>query len=160
MRHHPPSSFGSRIATQPGTAMRDFMAAAKALADENRVRILVALRQGELCVCQIVELLGLATSTVSKHMSVLKQAYLVDSRKDGRWIYYRLAGDDAPETVRQTVSLTVKLLADDSQSRLDQRRLEAIRCHAPHDLCAARDESRRTRHAPQLDGWAPMYFGD
>ena len=54
--------------------MRDFMAITKALADENRVRILLALRQGESCVCQIVELLGLATSTISKHMSILKQA--------------------------------------------------------------------------------------
>jgi DNA-binding transcriptional ArsR family regulator len=140
--------------------MRDFMAATKALADENRVRVLLALRQGELCVCQIVELLGLATSTVSKHMSVLKQACLVDSRKEGRWIYYRLAGDDAPETVRRTVPLTLKLLADDPQSRLDQQRLDAIRRLDPQDLCVARDDSRQTSRDSQLDGWAPMYFGD
>ena len=74
--------------------MRDFMAISKALADEQRVRVLLALQRGELCVCQVVELLGLATSTVSKHMSILKQARLVESRKEGRWMYYRLAGDD------------------------------------------------------------------
>jgi DNA-binding transcriptional ArsR family regulator len=59
----------------------------KALADETRVRTLLSLRQGELCVCQITELFGLAPSTVSKHLSILFQAGLVDSRKDGRWMY-------------------------------------------------------------------------
>ena len=52
--------------------MRDLMAVIKALADENRVRILMTLGPKELCVCQIVELLGLAPSTVSKHMAILK----------------------------------------------------------------------------------------
>ena len=68
--------------------MREFMAITKALADENRVRVLLALQGGELCVCQITELFGLAASTISKHLSILYQAGLVDSRKDGRWIYY------------------------------------------------------------------------
>lgn len=63
--------------------LRDFMSVIKALADENRARILLALGGRELCVCQIVELLGLAPSTVSKHMSILKQARLVDGRKQG-----------------------------------------------------------------------------
>ena len=64
--------------------MRDFIAVARALADEGRVRILLALRGRELCVCEITELLRLAPSTVSKHMSILKQADLVAGRKDGR----------------------------------------------------------------------------
>ena len=68
--------------------MRDFMAIVKALADENRVRALMALRERELCVCEIIELLGLAPSTVSKHLSILYQAGLLESRKDGRWVYY------------------------------------------------------------------------
>ena len=128
-------SLKSRIASQPGTAMRDFMAVTKALADENRVRILLALRHGELCVCQIVELLGLATSTISKHMSILKQAYLVDSRKDGRWIYYRLAGEEAPEAACQVACLASELLANDPQTEFDEQRLEEIRSQDPHDLC-------------------------
>ena len=63
--------------------MREFMNITKALADENRVRMLMALRGGELCVCQITELFGLAPSTMSKHLSMLFQAGLVESRKDG-----------------------------------------------------------------------------
>ena len=72
-----------------------FMMITKALSDENRVRTLLALGGRELCVCQIVELLGLAPSTVSKHMSILANARLVESRQDGRWRYYRLAGIEA-----------------------------------------------------------------
>lgn len=63
----------------------------KAISDENRIRALMMLTGGELCVCQIIEMLGLAPSTVSKHMSILRQAGLVETRKNGRWIFYRLA---------------------------------------------------------------------
>ena len=65
--------------------MRAFLAIAKALADENRARALMALGGGELCLCQIIEVLGMSPSTVSKHMSILHQAGLVERRKDGRW---------------------------------------------------------------------------
>ena len=62
-----------------------------ALSDENRLRMLLALRHGELCVCQLIELMGLSPSTVSKHLSILRDAGLLDSRKEGRWVYYRMA---------------------------------------------------------------------
>lgn len=71
--------------------MREYLTIAKAIADETRARILMFLGEGELCVCQIVDVLGLAPSTVSKHMAILTQAGLVDFRKDGRWRYYHLA---------------------------------------------------------------------
>jgi len=63
----------------------------KALGDLNRLRILMSLRGGQLCVCQIIALIGLAPSTVSKHLSILRQADLVEVDKKGRWIYYRLS---------------------------------------------------------------------
>ena len=71
-------------------AMRSTLRITKALADIQRLRILMMLRTGELCVCQIIAVLGLAPSTVSKHLSILSGAGLVDSRKDGRWAFYRL----------------------------------------------------------------------
>ena len=71
--------------------MRDTLDILKALADENRLRMLCALRNGDLCVCQLIALLELAPSTVSKHLSILRNARLVDSRKNGRWIHYRLS---------------------------------------------------------------------
>ena len=71
--------------------MNSLVEISKALADPSRVRAVAMLARGELCVCQITEVLQLATSTVSKHMSILRQAGLVDARKQGRWMYYKLA---------------------------------------------------------------------
>lgn len=64
----------------------------KALADRNRLRIVTALRRyDELCACQITELLQVTGATASRHLSILQKAGILDSRKEGRWIYYRLA---------------------------------------------------------------------
>ena len=132
--------FNSCSETCLGETVRDFMAITKALADENRVRVLLALERGELCVCQIVELMGLATSTVSKHMSILKQARLVDSRKEGRWIYYRLADKNAPAAVRQAIAWVSRCLDSDPQVVRDKKRLAAICTADPHELCVAQQE--------------------
>jgi ArsR family transcriptional regulator, arsenate/arsenite/antimonite-responsive transcriptional repressor len=74
----------------------ELTAVTKALADGSRLRAIFALQGGELCVCQIIELLDLAPSTVSKHMFLLRNAGLVEARKDGRWIYFRLAEKPSP----------------------------------------------------------------
>jgi len=116
--------------------LRDFTAITKALADETRVRVLLTLQRGELCVCQIVKFAGLATSTVSKHMSILKQARLVESRKEGRWMYYRLADDSAPAAVQQALAWVSQSLAKDPQVVLDRQRIAAICNSDPHELCA------------------------
>lgn len=106
--------------------MRDFMAITKALSDPNRVRVLLALRRHELCVCQIAELFGLAMSTVSKHLSLLAQADLIASRKTERWVYYRLADKTAPVAVREALDWVHKSLAQTEQSVADVKRLRKI----------------------------------
>lgn len=111
-----------------------FMGVTKALADENRIRVLLALREGELCVCQIVELLDLAPSTVSKHMAILKQARLVDSRKEGRWIYYRLPDDPTP-FIRQGINWVCDSVSRVPDIKGDRRRLKEIVCLDPGELC-------------------------
>lgn len=62
----------------------------KALSDPHRVRILKLLEVQPLCVCEIREILGLAVSTVSTHLSVLKEAGLVFARKEHKWVGYHL----------------------------------------------------------------------
>jgi len=99
---------------------------ARALSDQSRVRALLALKNHQLCVCQIMELLGFAPSTVSKHMSILKQAGLVESRKEGRWVYYRLAGASAPAVVLETISWVTGLLQSSEQISQDSSRIEEI----------------------------------
>ena len=115
--------------------MRPFMNITKALADENRIRTLLALRKGELCVCQITELFGLAPSTISKHLSILSQAGLVASRKDGRWIYYKLPGGDAPVEVCEAINWVEKSLARNPRVIEDDRKLRKILKQDPAELC-------------------------
>jgi ArsR family transcriptional regulator len=115
--------------------MRDLMTVIKALADENRVRILWAVQGRELCVCQIVELLGLAQSTVSKHVSILHQARLVMGRKDGRWMFYRAADADSPAEAREIAAVVSKLLASNPRAVEDTKRLKQIMKIDRDELC-------------------------
>jgi len=115
--------------------MRDFLYITNALADSSRLRALCALQEQELCVCQIIELLDLAPSTVSKHMSILRQARLVDSKKHGRWIYYRLGGDDAPTVVKEALTWVLDSLSMSDAIQKDARRLKEILKINPEVLC-------------------------
>jgi DNA-binding transcriptional ArsR family regulator len=115
--------------------MRQFMAMTKALADEKRVRMLLALQGGELCVCQITELFGLAASTISKHLSILYQAGLVDSRKNGRWMHYSLAAKGASAPVVEAIRLVAKSLAEDPRKVEDAVRLKKVLAMDPVELC-------------------------
>jgi DNA-binding transcriptional ArsR family regulator len=116
--------------------MREFLAVMKAMSDESRARALMALGRGELCVCQLIELLGLAPSTVSKHMAVLQQARLVESRKEGRWVYYRLADADAPRCAREALAWAKACLKADPTVRTDAARVRAVRRMSRDELCA------------------------
>jgi DNA-binding transcriptional ArsR family regulator len=121
--------------------MRDVLDITKALADGNRLRVLMALGGGELCVCQIVELLQLAPSTVSKHMSILRQARLVEGRKDGRWMYYRLPGRDAPKAVKDAIAWIRRRLAESPQIVRDGKELTRILSMDPEELCKGQCKS-------------------
>ena len=113
--------------------MHEFLAITNALADESRVRALLALGRGELCACQITALLDLAPSTVSKHLSLLKTAGLVDARKQGRWIHYRLADHPTP-AARAALRFLHAGLAD-AAFAADTRRLSDILAIDPEILC-------------------------
>ncbi len=114
--------------------MRSFISVTKALSDENRLRALMALMGRELCVCQITELLGLAPSTVSRHMSILHQARLVNGRKKGRWMYYRAATDSGAEEIRQALAWVRASLAGTGRIGKDALRLERI-LKIPREKC-------------------------
>ena len=66
----------------------------KALADETRLRILNLLVRGELCVCELTGVLGIGQSKASRHLAYLRNAGLVNDRRDGAWMYYSLAQPD------------------------------------------------------------------
>lgn len=107
--------------------MKQFLVITKALSEETRVRALLSLREGELCLCQIIDLLGMAPSTVSKHMDLLYHAHLVERRKQGRWHYFRLAGRNAPVSAQRAIRWVIDALADEPMAKADARQLGCVR---------------------------------
>jgi ArsR family transcriptional regulator len=115
---------------------------AKALADGSRMRVIAALMaREELCVCQITEMLHLAPATVSRHMTILQNARLVQSRKEGRWVYYRHTAA-FPDLLRQWLTGS---LADSEEIRVDQERLQTILACDPDDLCRQQKKRKGCR---------------
>ena len=68
----------------------------KALADKNRLTLLSCMKNGEVCVCDFVEVLGISQPAVSQQLKKLKEANIITERKDGTWKYYRLAKELSP----------------------------------------------------------------
>ena len=116
--------------------MRDFLAITKALSDESRVRALMALKDGELCLCQLIDLLELAPSTVSKHMSLLLQAGLLEKRKEGRWHFYRLVSNGVPIEVKNALKWVIQSLAKEAVVQEDFKKLATVRKKDLEELCA------------------------
>ena len=87
------------------TQMADIEHLFKALADATRLRILGLLLSGEVCVCHIHESLRVPQPKASRHLAYLRRAGLVETRRDGLWIHYRLAelSDPILGTIRQAV---------------------------------------------------------
>ena len=115
--------------------MKDFLNITKALADESRLRMLMALDGGEVCVCQITELMGLAMSTVSKHLSILYQAGLVNARKEGRWMYYSLPGKGTPTAAREAVAWVRRSLDGHERVLEDEKRMKRVTAMDLKELC-------------------------
>ena len=105
----------------------------KALSDLNRLRIVAALsRHDELCACQITELLEVAGATVSRHLAILQRSGLLDSRKEGRWVYYRLAPPIGTEPVLTWLENSFE---ESEVMQADFRALEKIIRIGREDLC-------------------------
>jgi len=115
--------------------MKDFLNITKALADENRLRMLMALQGGEECVCRITELMGLAMSTVSKHLSILYQAGLVNARKEGRWVYYSLPGKGASIAAREALAWVRRSLDGNERIVEDEKRMKKVMAMDLSELC-------------------------
>jgi ArsR family transcriptional regulator len=99
----------------------------RALSDENRVRILMALRHHQFCVCQITAFLDLSPSTTSKHLSILRQARLIEGRKEGKWVYYRLSDSlESYEMARSAIEWIERSIGDCSVIMKDGDRIKEI----------------------------------
>ena len=105
----------------------------KALSDRNRFRVVAALLQiKELCACQIHEWLGVTGATASKHMSILVTSGLVLSRKDGRWVHYRINRDQA--NLRPLMSWIRNQVKEDIDLLEDLKDLSSVTACPPVEL--------------------------
>ena len=78
----------------------------RALGDENRLRLIVLLREGEQCVCDLSGAIGVSQPLLSFHLKTLKDAGLMMDRREGRWVYYALNGDGMAELQRLLRQMT------------------------------------------------------
>lgn len=108
----------------------------KALANPIRLRILAMLREGELCVCEITDVVGLAPSTVSQHLSDLRKAGFVAERKAGRWVHYALVTDAFPKALLEVLWPE---LAEDPAVASDHRTALEARKQVPRACVIAQD---------------------
>ena len=104
--------------------LTDMTSTLRALSDPTRLRILALLAAGEVCVCHIYEALSVPQPTASRHLAYLRRARLVDARREGLWVYYRLATtrDDVLRTVVNTVTHCVGHVETIAR---DRKRLES-----------------------------------
>ncbi|UCH64278.1 MAG: winged helix-turn-helix transcriptional regulator [Fidelibacterota bacterium] len=106
--------------------MRDLVRAHKALAEPNRIRILKMLEIRPLCVCEITEVLQLAASTVSKHLSILRDAGFIVDRKEGKWVNYSPNDSADQPGVELLLNQLSRWLADDGTIREDAEKVNVV----------------------------------
>lgn len=100
--------------------MKDLLTIFKALSDETRLRMLKLLEDGELCVCDIVAAIDTIQPKISFHLSTLREAGLINDRKEGKWIHYRLADSDI---FRRYLIISILERIDDEVLQSDKKRL-------------------------------------
>jgi ArsR family transcriptional regulator, arsenate/arsenite/antimonite-responsive transcriptional repressor len=103
-------------------SVQELVAVARTLGDPTRIRIVAALRNGELCVCELVDALDISQSTLSSHLQICREAGLVTARRESRWIYYSLSTRYAPLIER--IFSELQTIPRDEQLCRDARRLK------------------------------------
>lgn len=99
----------------------------RALADPTRLRLLNLMQDGEVCVCFFVEIFGFSQPKISRHLAYLRKAGIVSSRKEGKWMHYRLVEPISSETAR-IIKEVLRSLKDDSLMRRDRSALAHFSC--------------------------------
>jgi ArsR family transcriptional regulator, arsenate/arsenite/antimonite-responsive transcriptional repressor len=116
-------------------SIREYEQVMKSVADPTRVRILKLLEAGEMCGCQIVAILELSQSTVSKHLFLLKMAGLVQERKEKKWVHYALARSGGNPYARKMLNILRGWLHDDPVVGRDRKREALARELGPAIIC-------------------------
>ena len=102
--------------------MLELVAIGRVLCDPTRIRIIVALRNGELCVCELVGALEISQSSLSTHLQICRQAGVVTTRRQSRWIYYALSRQYVP--LIEGIFSELPTVRSDERLRQDARRIK------------------------------------
>jgi ArsR family transcriptional regulator len=95
----------------------------KAISDRSRLRILMLLYIRPLCVCEIQDVMQITISTVSKHLSILKNVGLVSDEKDGKWVNYFLNKDTQDTILQQVILMLPMWLSGDIEIENDKMKV-------------------------------------
>jgi len=118
------------------------------LADRTRLRLLNLMADREdVCVCYFVEVLGLPQPAISRHLAYLRRVGLVEARREGKWMHYRIAGPERP-SARQVLVDSLRWMADDPEMRKERAALARA--------CCAPKASRRLAGAPLPNPAGPL----
>ncbi len=98
----------------------------QALGDRTRLRILNLLAEGEIFVCFFVCVLDEGQPKVSRHLAYLRRAGLVNARRDGKWMHYRLADSDG--VTEKVVAAALEAIQEDRQMKRDRMALRRVCC--------------------------------
>ncbi|HZW36684.1 MAG TPA: metalloregulator ArsR/SmtB family transcription factor [Candidatus Deferrimicrobiaceae bacterium] len=116
-------------------SLRAYEDVMNAVADPTRVRILKILEGGGMCVCQIIAVIDLGQSTISKHLFLLRAAGLIQDRRDKKWIHYSLDGKNGNPYAGPVLRNLRKWLNDDPVILKDRRRSALARKIGPVAIC-------------------------
>lgn len=98
----------------------------KSLSDSNRLRILKMLQVKPLCVCEITDVLQLATSTVSKHLSILKETGFIIEEKDGKWVNYLINPRPSDARISSILSTLDFWISDAQLILIDKQKVQKV----------------------------------
>jgi DNA-binding transcriptional ArsR family regulator len=150
-------------------SLRAYEDVMKAVADPTRVRILKILEGGELCVCQVIAVIALGQSTISKHLCILRSAGLIRDRKDRKWVLYSLDGKSGNPYAAGMLRAVRRWLNDDPVVLRDRERTARAREIGPvaicecgltlpgggSGLCRPLSTGRKTAPVRGLTSWVP-----
>lgn len=127
--------------------MKQVVAFANALADETRWRIVQLLGSEALCVCELVDVLGLPQSTLSSHLGIIQRAGLLDAERRGKWMFYRVRQDCLPLLQMMCRQFgcspeTTPTLARDARKAASRRARRELACCPGPEKLAARPSAR------------------
>jgi len=96
----------------------------KALSDDTRLRVIKLLQERELCVCELMQVLEMSQPRISRHMSVLKNAGLVEDRREGKWIHYSLRKKSPEKAIKIILDSMAVLANDEVVVKADKKKLK------------------------------------